>query len=161
MQDRRNIDVNPFSSIFSILTMVLIFVGLFFIARSIFTILAWVAPFLIIATIFIDHKVIVSYGKWLLNLLRKDILVGIGGILLTIFGFPIIAGFLFGKALLYRKMKKMNQDFEEETAGEFLEYEEIEEDFSTPLELPTFEKEVQKKEMKKNNDYEQLFGDDL
>ena len=104
---------------------------------------------------------IVSYGKWLLNLLRKDILVGIGGILLTVFGFPIIAGFLFGKALLYRKMKKMNQDFEEESTGEFLEYEEIEEDYSKPLELPNFEKEVEVKETKKNNDYEQLFGDDL
>jgi hypothetical protein len=159
MQERRNIDVNPFSSIFSILTMVLIFVGLFFIARSVFTILAWIAPFLIVATIFIDHKVFLGYGKWLLNLLRKDLLIGIGGILLTVFGFPIIAGFLFGKALLYRKMKKMNQGFEEESAGEFLEYEEIDEDISSPLELPTFEKE--EKQAKKSNDYEQLFGEDL
>ena len=161
MQDRRNIDVNPFSSIFSILTMVLIFVALFFVAQGIFSILAWLAPILIIATIIIDYKVILGYGKWLLNLLRKDILVGIGGILLTVFGFPIIAGFLFGKALLYRKMKKMNQDFEEERAGEFLEYEEIEEDFSSPLELPTIEKEKKQSNKSNDNDYEQLFGDDL
>ncbi len=159
MQERRNIDVNPFSSIFSILVMVLIFVGLFFVAKGIFTILAWLAPILLIATAVIDYKVILNYGKWLLNLLRKDLLLGIGGILLTIFGFPVIAGFLFGKALIYRKLKKMNQEFEGESSSEFLEYEEINEEPSSTLELPTFEKE--EKPQKKNNDYEQLFGEDI
>ena len=159
MQERRNIDVNPFSSIFSILTLVLVFVGLFFIARGIFTILAWLAPILIVLTVFIDYKVILNYGKWLLNLLRKDLLIGIGGILLTVFGFPIIAGFLFGKALLNRRMRKMNQMYEEENSDEFIEYEEIQEEESAPLELPTLEKEERKE--KQSNDYEQLFGDDL
>jgi hypothetical protein len=158
MAERRNIDVNPFGSIFSILTMVLIFVGLFFVAQGIFTILAWIAPILLVVTAVIDHKVILNYGKWLLNLLRKDVLLGIGGILLTVFGFPIIAGFLFVKALLYRKVKKMNQEFEK-SSGEFLEYEEINEETPFPLELPTIEKED--KQEKKSNDYEQLFGDDL
>jgi len=159
MQERRKIDVNPFSSIFSILTMVLIFVGLFFVAKGIFTILAWLAPILLVATAVIDYKIILNYGKWLLNLLQQNLLVGIGGILLTVFGFPIIAGFLFIKALLYRKVKKMNQAFEEESSSEFLEYEEIDDEVSAPLELPTFEKE--EKREKKSNDYEQLFGEDL
>lgn len=159
MQERRNIDVNPFGSIFSILTMVLIFVGLFFVAKGIFTILAWLAPIFLIATVVIDYKVILNYGKWLLNLLRKDLLLGIGGILLTVFGFPIIAGFLFVKALLYRKVKKMNQEFEGGSSGDFLEYEEINEEAPSTLELPTFEKE--EKQEKKSNDYEQLFDEDL
>ena len=159
MQDRRNIDINPFSSIFSILTMVLIFVALFFVAQGIFNILAWLAPILLIATVLIDYKVILNYGKWLLNLLRKDVLMGIGGVLLTVFGFPIIAGFLFGKALLYRKAKKMNQAYEEQHEGEFLEYEEIQEEEPTTFELPMLEKE--EKPPKKSNDYEQLFGEDL
>ncbi len=159
MQERRNIDVNPFSSIFSILTMVLVFVGLFFLAKGIFNILAWLAPILLIITAVIDYKVILNYGKWLLNLLRKDALMGIGGILLTVFGFPIIAGFLFGKALLYRKVKKINQTIEDEKMGEFIEYEEIHEEKPPTLELPSLKKE--KEPQKKSNDYEQLFGDDL
>lgn len=159
MQQRRNIDVNPFSSIFSILIMVLIFVGLFFLAKGIFNLLALLAPILLIATAVIDYKVILNYGKWLLDLLRKDLLVGIGGILLTVFGFPIIAGFLFVKALLYRKLKKMNQGYQEQTTGEYLEYEEIKDEEPTSLELPRIEKK--EKQEKKGNDYEQLFGDDL
>ena len=159
MQERRNIDVNPFGSIFSILTMVLIFVGLFFLAKGIFNILALIAPILLIATAVIDYKVIINYGKWLLNLLRKDLLIGIGGILLTVFGFPIIAGFLFVKALLFRKIKKMNQGYEEKIEGEYLEYEEIQDEASSTLELPKLEKK--EKQEKKSNDYEQLFGEDL
>ena len=139
--------------------MVLIFVGLFFVAKGIFTILAWLAPILLVATALIDYKIILNYGKWLLSLLQKNLLLGVGGILLTVFGFPIIAGFLFVKALLYRKVKKMNQDYKEEVSGEFLEYEEVQDDVSSPLELPTFEKEERRE--KKSNDYEQLFGEDL
>lgn len=159
MQQRRNIDVNPFSSIFSILIMVLIFVGLFFLAKGIFNLLALLAPILLIATAVIDYKVILNYGKWLLDLLRKDLLVGVGGILLTVFGFPVIAGFLFVKALLYRKLRKMNQGYQEQTSGEYLEYEEIKDESPTSLELPRIEKK--EKQEKKSNDYEQLFGDDL
>ena len=62
---RRKIDVNPFNSISSILILVLLFVGLFFVAKSIFTILSWVAPIMLIATLIIDHKVVLGYGKWL------------------------------------------------------------------------------------------------
>ena len=129
--------------------------GLFFVAKGIFTILAWLAPILLVATAVIDYKIILNYGKWLLSLLQKNLLLGIGGILLTVFGFPIIAGFLFVKALLYRKVKNMNQGFGEESTDEFLEYEEIEEDVSTPLELPDFKNEETAEN--KSNDYEQLF----
>ena len=150
MQERRNININPFSSIFGVLTMVLVFVGLFYIGIGITKLLAMIAPILLVVTAVIDYKVILNYGKWLLNLLRKDVLMGIGGILLTVFGFPFIAAFLFVKALLYRKVKKMNQAFEEKTEGEFLEYEELEEKAPSPLELPTIETEVkqQKKEQR-------------
>ncbi len=158
MQERRNFDTNPFGSIFGILALVLFFVALFFIAQGIFKILAFLAPILLVATIFIDYTVILSYGKWLLNLLRKDLLLGIGGVLLTVFGFPVIAGFLFGKALLYKKLKKMNREFERENEPEFAEYEEIEDETPPELELPPLEKKEKSK--KSGNDYEKLFDDD-
>ena len=156
MQERRNVSLNPFSSILGVLIMVLVFVGLFYIGLGITKILAMIAPILVVITAVIDYKVILNYGKWLLNLLRKDLLMGIGGILLTVFGFPFIAAFLFVKALLYRKVKKMNQEFEGQNSAEFLEYEEIQDEEPSTLELPTFEKETKKK----SNDYEQLFGDE-
>ncbi len=155
MQERRNVDINPLSSIFGVLTMVLIFVGLFYIVGGIGKLLGLIAPILIVATAIIDYKVLLNYGKWLLNLLKKDILMGIGGILLTVIGFPFVVGFLFVKALLYRKVKKMNKQFEEGSSEGFLEYEEIQDDAPSPLELPTLENDESEK--KKSNDYEQLF----
>ncbi len=155
MQEKRNIEINPLSSIFGVLTIVLIFAGLFFIVGGIGRLLGFIAPVLIIATAIIDYKVLLNYGKWVLNLLKKDILIGIGGILLTVVGFPFVVAFLFVKALLYRKVKKMNKEFENENSGGYLEYEEIQDDAPSPLELPTLENDESKKE--KNNDYEQLF----
>ena len=155
MQERRNINVNPLSSIFGVLTMVLIFVGLFYIVGGIGRLLGLIAPVLIIATAIIDYKVLLNYGKWVISLLKKDILMGIGGILLTVIGFPFVVTFLFVKALLYRKVKKMNKEFEEENTGGYLEYEEIQDDAPSPLELPTLENDENQKE--KTNDYEQLF----
>ena len=96
-----------------------------------------------------------NYGKWVINLLKKDVLIGIGGILLTVFGFPFVVTFLFVKALLYRKVKKMNKEFEKSSSGEFLEYEEVEDNAPSPLELPTIE--IDEKPKEKSNDYEQLF----
>lgn len=156
---RRKIDVNPFNSISSILILVLLFVGLFFVAKSIFTILSWVAPVMLIATLIIDHKVVVGYGKWIFNLLKENFLMGAGAVLLTIFGFPVIAGFLLAKALLYRKVNKMKEAYETQSQGEFVEYEEVEEIKEKPLELPRLEKEEQPR-AQSNNEYEQLFDED-
>ncbi len=82
--------------------------------------------------------------------------MGVGAVLLTIFGFPIIAGFLFAKALLYRKVGQMKKEHENKQQGELIEYEEVEEEPFKPLELPRMEKEPRKE----RNDYEQLFDED-
>ena len=155
MQERRNVNINPLSSIFGVLTIVLVVVGLFYIIGGIGSLLSMIAPVLIIATAIIDYKVLLNYGKWVINLLKKDVLIGIGGILLTVFGFPFVVTFLFVKALLYRKVKKMNKEFEKSSSGEFLEYEEVEDNAPSPLELPTIE--IDEKPKEKSNDYEQLF----
>lgn len=159
---RRKIDVNPFNSISSILILVLLFVGLFFVAKSIFTILSWVAPIMLIATLIIDHKVVLGYGKWIFNLLKENFLMGAGAVLLTVFGFPVISGFLLAKALLYRKVNKMKEAYETQSQGEYAEYEEVqevEEIKEKPLELPRLEKEEQPR-AQSNNEYEQLFDED-
>lgn len=153
MQYKKKIDVNPFNSLGSILTLVFVFVALYFIATSIFTLLSWAAPFLLVGALIVNHKVVLNYGKWLLNLIKENLMMGVGAILLTIFGFPIIAGFLFGKALLYSKVDKMRGEFEAKREGEYVEYEEIEE--PKPLELPR----MQKRERERGNEYENLFDD--
>ncbi len=158
MTYRRKVDVNPFNSITSILFLVLAFVALYWLATSVFKILTVAAPFMLVGALIINHNVVLSYGKWLVNLLKKNPLMGIGGILLTFFGFPIIAGFLLGKALLYRKVDKMKKEFEGNQGGgqtDFVEYEEVDDEPQVRLELPEFEKPRPKKD--KSDDYEQFF----
>jgi len=164
----RKIDVNPFKSITSILFLVLIFVGLYFVAKSVFWVLSWLAPVFLILTLIIDYKVVINYGKWILKMLKSNILMGIGAVLLTVFGFPVVSGFLFGKALLSKKIKETLGQFEEKAnpnpKDEFVAYEEIKEDvvMEDPLDLnvdpPKVERpEVIIKKKSSDNDYEDLF----
>lgn len=136
--------------------MVLVFIALYWLATGIFKLLSIAAPFLLIAALVINHNVVINYGKWLFNLLKTKPLMGIGGILLSVFGFPIIAGFLFGKALLYRKVDKMKTEFETKKYGDFVDYEEVDDEPEIRLELPEFEK-PEPKPKKNNNDYDQYF----
>lgn len=158
IQRNKRIDVNPFNSIGSILTLVLVLVGLYFVAKGLFTILSWLAPVLLIIALVLNHKVVLNYGKWLIELVQKNIIMGIAAILLTVVGFPVIAGFLAIKAYLYRKVDGAIKEAEEQRAGEFIEYEEIDDDFDEPpLELPDFEKRSSRPS---SNQYDQLFDDD-
>ncbi len=160
MENRRNnfnfnnrVEGNPFSSITSVLFLVLAFVALYFIATGIFKILAWLAPVMLIATLIIDYKVVVNYGKWIVSLLSRNPLMGIGAILLTFFGFPIVAGFLLGKALVKKKVGKMTQEFQKRQEGEYTDFEEVDSRPSV-LDLPSMEPRHD------YNEYEDLLDDD-
>ncbi len=132
-----------------IIIMIMVMIGLFYVARGIFTLLAWAAPVLLILTLIIRHQVILSYGKMVLNLLKKNPLMGVVAIILTIIGFPIVAFALFGKALLDRKIDKLGDLREEAYKDEFVEYEELEDD---SLQLPDMEKPAR-------SDYDDLLSD--
>ena len=111
------------------------FILLYFMMRGIFTILAWAAPFLLIAAVLINYKTIINFGKWLYRLIRGNPIVGIVAVVLCVFGFPVVSGFLFGKSLLDRKMRLLLE--EQEPRDEFIDYEEISND---PLKLKQLER---------------------
>jgi len=144
-----------FNGIIGFAFMVLVFVGLFFIAKGVFTVLAWVAPVLIILALLINYRTVLNYLKFMLGLLQRNPVGGIIGILLSFFGFPILAGVLFGKSILDRKVKKLNEAYQAEKEGEFVEFEEIiKSERETKLDLPPMEKQAP---VKKDNQYEDLF----
>lgn len=147
----------PFSSIGAIIFLVLFFLGLFFLARGIFYILSWLSPVLLIATLIMDYKVVTNYLQWVLSLFRTNVVFAIGMVLLTIFGFPIVTGYLFGKAILKRKIKKVQAEYETRTQGQFVEYEEVDTQPYEPIELPKI-KEPQKENPK--NQYDQFFEEE-
>src|SRR5688572_14674470 len=135
--------------------MVLVFVALFFVAKGVFTVLAWIAPVLIILALLINYRTVLNYLKFMLGLLQRNPVGGIIGILLSFFGFPILAGVLFGKSILDRKVKKLKEAYQAEKDGEFVEFEEIiKSERETKLDLPPLEKQAP---VKKDNQYEDLF----
>jgi hypothetical protein len=139
----------------SILGMVLLvfgFIALWFIAKSVFAILAWAAPFLIIGALLVNHRTVINYIRFVWDMLFRNWLMGIVLVLLTIFGFPIVSGFLFAKSFLDRKVQKIVKEQEKQIQGEYVEYEDVTEE-EEKLELPPIEKE------RKRNEYDDFFSD--
>ncbi|TVQ42991.1 MAG: hypothetical protein EA362_12025 [Saprospirales bacterium] len=128
---------DPINTIISLIMLVVVFMLIFFVARGVFRLLTWMAPFLFIATLILDYRVILSYGKYLLRTLERNVIWGIVMTVLTVIGFPLVIAFLFGKALLFRRVKNVEKEMEEEKIGEFIPYEEVDEEDEF-LDLPEF-----------------------
>jgi len=135
MENQENRFRPGFNSVIGFIVAVGFFILLYFMMRGIFTILAWAAPFLLVAAVLINYKTIINFGKWLYRLIRGNPIVGIVAVVLCVFGFPVVAGFLFGKSLLDRKIRLLLE--EQEPRDEFIDYEEISND---PLKLKQLER---------------------
>jgi len=148
------------SPLFAMLAFIALMVALFYLAKGVFWILSFVAPVLLIVTFFINRQVIFDYGKSLIKLTKTNPFMGIVGIILSFVAFPLVSAFLFGKAMLLRKVGSLRDSMREKEDQEYTEYEEIEED--DPLVLddiePLQEKEIEiLKESKNDNEYDDLF----
>ncbi|HUR31782.1 MAG TPA: hypothetical protein VMZ69_10155 [Saprospiraceae bacterium] len=141
--------------IFGFIFMVLVLVALFFVAKGIFKLLALISPLLIIGALIINYRTIINYFRFILSLIHRSPLTGIIAILFSIIGFPILSGVLFGKAILDRKVRRLQQEHVAREQGEYVHYEEVKRNRpADELELPPFEKP---EPQKKDNRYEDLF----
>lgn len=168
MQRQQQSSSGSMRPIMGIIFLVLAVMAIIFIAKSIFTILSWLMPVLFIATLIIDHKVVLNYGKWIGGLLKNNLPYGIGAILFTFFASPVVAMYLFGKAMLKRQVRKMTDTVEQRERGTTTEYEEVVEeegDFEfdlkdeeeiIPLEIPKTNRRLRQEE---KNSYDDLFDD--
>jgi len=157
---------NPFRSVFGIVFLVLAIMAIFWLVKGVMTILSWLMPVLFIATLIIDHKVVVNYGKWIGGLLKNNLPYGIGAVLFTLFASPVVAVYLFGKAMLKRQVRKMQTTVEEKQRGQTTDYEEVvEDDFEfdlkeeeeiIPLEIPKTTRRLRQED---KNSYDDLFND--
>lgn len=158
--DNKGNQGNSSNGIVGALILVLFFVALFFVARAVFNLLAFVAPILFILALILDYKGVINYGKFIIKLVKEQPALGIIAGILSFVGFPIVSGFLFFKAVGKRVIKSKLKQKE----PEFAEFEEVEEDEDF-LDLPELEKPVQVKPnaskgntpKEETNDYEQLF----
>ncbi len=143
------------NGIIGFVIMVGILVFLFFVARGIFRLLSFAAPVLILLALIINYRTILNYFRFLFGLLKRNPLSGILAILLSIVGFPILSGVLLGKAVLDRKVRKLQQAHEAHEQGELVDYEEvIRPEREDSLHLPPLEKQ---KPEPKENPYKDLF----
>ena len=134
----------PRNPIIGLVVTALVLVALYYIAKGTFWVLTWTSPVFLILALIIDYNVVLNYLKWLW---RKVIDTPISGVLmsvLTFFGFPDVAAFLFFKAYGQYRLKKYADQYQDQMGGfnpqgqskpndEFVEYEEIKEE---PISLP-------------------------
>lgn len=153
----QNKGINIINLIPGILMLIASLVVIYYVASGVYAILEYIAIALLVITAFVNHKVILDYGKMLINMTRRNPVMGIVGIGLTVFFHPLVALFLFGKAMLIRKVGKIQEKFETKTQGEFVDYEEVEDtrpEKPQIIELPPLKK---KQKQTRTNDYEDLF----
>lgn len=165
MQRQQQSTSNPLRSIMGIVFLVLAIAMMYFVVTGVLKILAYLTPVLLVATLIIDHKIIINYGKWIGKLLQRKPLYGIGAILLSFLGAPVVATFLFGKAMLKRKVRQMQTTVEEQQKGKYTDYNEVEEEEEIefelkdeeeiiPLEIPKTTRRLKREE---RNSYDDLF----
>lgn len=146
----------------TLLIAVVALILMFVIARFIFRLLYFISPFLLIATAIIDYKVITGYVGWLINLTKRSTGLGIAAIILSLLGFPIVTAGLFGKALLNRQVRKMQQQQRDEVVhpeiGEYVDFEEVKKEREKPMRLPEIEKREEPRRPKQDNEYDQFFN---
>ncbi len=158
-----NRNQNPFNSIMSLLISVGILVLLFFLLKGFVTVLYWVAPVLLLATLIINYKIVADYAISIYETFQTDILMGMLKVIFTIFCYPFVIGWLFIKAIFYRKMdtvkKQIESQLKQQQTDQYAEFEEISTEISKDkktdspiiIELPKL------KEKEKNNPYDNLF----
>lgn len=156
-QQRRDFNINPGRSIVGLIMLVMLLIGLYYLAAFVFKLLLYASPVLLIATAIIDYSVLTGFAKWLGKVYKSNPTTGLVLIVLSILGFPFTSLFLFSRAMFRRKVKKltdqMQTDFEQKQRGSYTEFEEIDEE---PLVLPKRTK-TKARQTDEYTDYEDLF----
>ena len=91
---------------YGLIIMVIVLVLLFFLVKSIFNILYYLSPLLLVLTLLFDYKVIVKFLSWWWKLFKSNWIYGLGVAILSGIGFPILTGGLFINAFMNWRVKR-------------------------------------------------------
>lgn len=122
---------NPLGLVIGIILLIAIVYGLIKLTQWIFSLLYYVAPLLLIATLIIDVNVVKNFIGNLRDLARRNPPLGIAAIALSLVFFPIPIAWLFYKAVTKRQVKKYQETQRRIEEGDLVDFEELE---SRPLE---------------------------
>lgn len=121
----------PLSLIVGLIILLLLVYAFIKITQWVFKLLYIASPFLLIATLIMDPRVVKDYILYLSNLTKRNAPLGIGAIVLSVVFFPIPITWLFFKALMRRQVKKHVEAQRRIEEGDLVDFEELE---SRPLE---------------------------
>ena len=91
--------------------------------KGIFAILSFIAIPLFILAIFLNFRVVPEYLTWLLGNFKKDPVKGLLYTAGSIIGYPLVAAYL-----AFRAYSTRNKKYAPGERGEYVKYEEVEED---------------------------------
>lgn len=131
-QKSPNLNGNPVNSIVGIVLMIVFLIGMFYVAQFVFRILYFLAPFMLIATLIINYRVVTGYLQWVLALVKRNPVMGIGAGILTVLGFPIVSAFLLVKAIMLKKVDQAQEKARIRREGELIDYEEVDSEELVP-----------------------------
>ncbi len=128
MLDQRSSDKggSPLNTFWALILFVGLLIGVFFMARLVFRLLYFLGPVILIAALVLDHKVFLEYIGWLRKIFKRDTLMGVAAIVLSILGYPIVSAILLGRALMRRQVKTLQREQERRTQCELTDFEELE-----------------------------------
>lgn len=147
---QRSLTKNPGAWLIGLVGLIAFFFVLFWMVKGIYSILAFIAPVLLVITAIMNYRVITGYVGMLWSVFKNNWMMGILGAILTVVGFPLISGFLFFKALFLRNVGNLAADNQGKREDEFTEYEEIDEEVPEQLIL-------KEPEIKKESRYDDMF----
>jgi len=119
----------------------ILFFAFWFLKNIVFKILYTVAPILLIIALILNYRVVLGYGKWLLDTFRNNFLYGILACVFTFLCYPFVAAFLAIRAYQLRgkSLSKKNE------IGEYIKYKDVEDDFLDITEEKKEQEEIKKR----------------
>jgi predicted membrane protein len=157
---------NPFNSLISLLIFGGVLFLLYFLVSGFFKLLYVAAPVLLVVTLIINYRVVRDYAASIVTTMQSDILMGMVKVLFTVLCYPLVIGWLFAKALIYRKVSTLQQDFQKKMTQSDLtqdvDYEEISSEElgktdEKPPQKPIIIQLPKPKEKDKSNPYDDIF----
>lgn len=141
---------NPIAGIIGLVVMIFIVFILFQVVKSVISIMYFLGPILLIIALVLNYRVVLNYIKWLAQMIKTDTVRGLIYSALSVVGYPFVSAWLFFKAFLQYRFKRGVKTQEKAKEKEFVQYEEVEDDF---LELPDLDAPKQAE----GNQYDELF----
>lgn len=126
----------PLNLIIALLGLALVFYLFSMLMRLAWTLALWMMPVLLIATFVMNRGIIINYLRGIGKLYKRNKTMGLVAGGLSVIGSPLVTLFLFGQAMLMRRVKQ-SQDKQQQAKnskfGEYIEYEELDSSFNNLL----------------------------